>query len=964
MKTTFFRLFSIAFVLATFAAEAQPPIRWLSRGIGGGGALYSPSINPSNNDEFSVACDMSELFRTMNYGRSYEQHSFLKINGGHNSAVQYVKTPGLLYCINYKMNGNEDRVWPAKSTDNGSSWEYLAGIPDNTETTYFLAADFDNPERLVMSYYGEVFFSSDGGANFHRIHTALDNGIGAIVGGVFFEGNAVVVGTNDGLLTSTDGGASFKLISNMIGMSSDEAIWSFAAAKQGDIIRFFCITARKSEIYAGMENSEYWNKMANIYSMDWNESNPKWQRKTDGLGLKQGEDYPMIVGMAHNDIATVYLAGGSASSDPIVLKSSDAGNSWVNVFITKNNGNIATGWSGDGGDRAWSYGECALGFTVAANNANRAVLTDYGFVHATSDGGKNWRQCYVSPEDENSAGNPVNAKKSYHSIGLENTTCWQVQWCDAQTVFACYSDIRGIRSVDGGETWSFNYTGHKANSMYRIARAADGMLYAATSNIHDLYQSTRLADNPLDNTDAEGKVIVSTDKGASWSEIKNFGHPVFWVAINPSNSKQIYASVIHSKEGGIYVSSDVDKGVAATWTKLPSPPRTEGHPAALEVLKDGAVVCIYSGRRAPGFTASSGCFVYKNGVWTDVSHPDMQYWCKDVAIDPHDASQSTWYVSVFSGWGGAANNRGGLFRTTDRGKTWTKIWNSDRVSSCSFHPQKNNELYVATEVEGLWHTSDIQSASPEFTRVKSYDFRQPERVFFNPYNSKEIWVSSFGNGMKKGVEASAGGKLALVSGITKIDFGKASRSKDFTDTLTNIGSADLVLADGQITGTGASSFSLKNSLLNYRLAPNDKVPILLTFSPAGAGKLDAKLTLQGISDKDVIDMLILELSGENVADDIDESEFSQNVVFSLKSLINPTASVIHLEGVAEGGKQKNATISIIDVFGREAGGRLELSENARIFSADINISLLASGVYWIIGRYGDKTITEPVIIAR
>ena len=36
------------------------------------------------------------------------------------------------------------------------------------------------------------------------------------------------------------------------------------------------------------------------------------------------------------------------------------------------------------------------------------------------------------------------------------------------------------------------------------------------------------------------------------------------------------------------------------------------------------------------------------------------------------------------------------------------------------------------------------------SRDTSYPFRQPERVFFNPYNPDEVWVSSFGNGMKVG----------------------------------------------------------------------------------------------------------------------------------------------------------------------------------------------------------------------
>ena len=39
---------------------------------------------------------------------------------------------------------------------------------------------------------------------------------------------------------------------------------------------------------------------------------------------------------------------------------------------------------------------------------------------------------------------------------------------------------------------------------------------------------------------------------------------------------------------------------------------------------------------------------------------------------------------------------------------------------------------------------------PDWSLVDAYTFRQPERVFFNPYNNDEVWVTSFGNGMKVG----------------------------------------------------------------------------------------------------------------------------------------------------------------------------------------------------------------------
>ncbi len=419
-----------------------------------------------------------------------------------------------------------------------------------------------------------------------------------------------------------------------------------------------------------------------------------------------------------------------------------------------------------GGDRGWSYGECPFGFDVAATNANRVIFGDYGFVHKTADGGQTWQQAYVATADQHPAGQSTPAKQSYHSVGLENTTCWQVHWANATTLFAAYSDIKGIRSTDGGQTWSFNYTGLNANTTYRLAQHPNGTLYAATSNIHDMYQSTRLADNILDNADAEGKLLYSGDNGATWQLLHAFGHPVFWIALDPNNPNRAYASVIHynggTGAGGVYRTDNLQAGGASTWTLLPDPPRTQKHPAALVVLNDGQLLATYSGRRNAGgaFTNSSGVFLYNpaGNSWADRSDPGQYYWTKDVVIAPGDPAQNTWYAGVFSGWGGAPNGLGGLYRTTNRGQSWTKLTATqfDRVTSVTFNPSNAKQAYLTTEQQGLWVTGDITVANPVFTPVEHYDYRQPERVFFNPYKPAEIWVTSFGNGMRVGTQTVTG----------------------------------------------------------------------------------------------------------------------------------------------------------------------------------------------------------------
>ncbi|PBQ31410.1 hypothetical protein CNR22_06415 [Sphingobacteriaceae bacterium] len=740
---------SIFFLLFLSQTLFSQPANFVSKGIGGGGALFALSINPANHNEYYVACDMGELFHTTTFGTSYDQVNFQQVIGGHNSKVCYTSTSGLLYTISYA----KDMILPMKSTDNGVTWTKLSGNPDDSEETFSIDVDYTNPSRVIISYYGEIYFSSNGGTTFTSIHTAATSA-GNTVGGVFFDGLNIYIGTNDGVLVSSNGGTNWTTATTP-GIPSSETIWSFAGAKVGTTTRFFCITGLPNDIYPGLVGSDYYGFAKGIYALDYGVGN--WVAKTTAINT--ATDFPMFVGMAANCIDTVYLAGSNANGVPDIIKTTDGGSNWIHVFNSNGNQNVVTGWSGQGGDRGWGYGECPFSIAVAPNNAQKLIFGDFGFVHKSTSGGTSWQQAYVNTSDQHPAGANTPQNNSYQTCGLENTTCWQIHWTSATDMFACFSDIRGLRSVNSGASWSFNYTGHTGNSMYRIAQhPANGTLFAATSNIHDMYQSTRLQDIILDANDANGKLIYSSNNGQSWQNLKVFNHPVFWIALDPSNPNRAYASVIHygggSGVGGIYMTNDLQNLSTSSWTLLPAPPRTEKHPATIVVLNDGKMVCTYSGRRtSTAFTASSGVFIYDPvlNTWADVSHSGMQYWTKDIVVDPNDANQNTWYVGVFSGWGGAPNGLGGLYKTTNRGTSWTKLTNAstiDRVTSCTFHPTDPNQIYMTTETNGLWMSSNINATTPVFTQVQSYPFQQPERVFFNPHNANELWVTSFGNGMK------------------------------------------------------------------------------------------------------------------------------------------------------------------------------------------------------------------------
>src|SRR3954454_20928245 len=111
--------------------------------------------------------------------------------------------------------------------------------------------------------------------------------------------------------------------------------------------------------------------------------------------------------MALTDVNTMFVPGGSSTGTPTVYKTTNGGGTWTGVFQTTNNANIQTGWSGQGGARGWGYGEMALGFAVDAADPNRAIITDMGFAHATTDGGTSWKNLNVAPADLNPAGQNI-----------------------------------------------------------------------------------------------------------------------------------------------------------------------------------------------------------------------------------------------------------------------------------------------------------------------------------------------------------------------------------------------------------------------------------------------------------------------------------------------------------------------------------------------------------------------------
>jgi photosystem II stability/assembly factor-like uncharacterized protein len=712
---------------------------WQSRGVGGGGALFAPAISPFDKRIY-MSTDMGAVFYSGDFGASWTTVDFRALGGGAKAQMRFTSDPSTLYGIPSVSESPTLSV----STNGGTTFQRAAS---NASDLLYLEVDPTSTQRLLVGDYGTLYFSNNGGATLASVYKAADSGAGLILGGAFWDGAMVYVGTNDGMLVSANNGGSFALQPHG-GIKSGEAIVSFAGAKTTTTTRFFAVTAGSGDAWAGVSGCElYQSASVGVYRLDVGDAN--WTDVTTHLPAGQA---PTFVGVAKDDVSVAYVAGSDTQMGaPSVAKTTDGGTTWSSVFKTTNNANIATGWSGDGGDMGWGFGECAEGFTVLASNANSVVMTDMGFVYVTSDGGAHWSQAYVNPLDQNPEGATTPKGKAYRSAGVEQTSHWWLTWADANSIFSSVTDIRSVRSTDAGVHWMReSANGLSLNTTYQVVLPpASSTMYAATSSIHDMYMSYRLTDSTLDS--GSGAVMQSTDAGAHWTTAHSLGHPVVFLAIDPNNSKSMYASVVHSTKGGIFHTSQLDQGTTSTWSQLANPPRTEGHPYNIVVLKDGMLVATYSGRRtSTAFTDSSGVFVSSDGgtTWLDRSDANMHYWTKDLVIDPNDSAQQTWYVGVFQQFGGGPAGTNGLYRTTDRGQHWTPIWQGGNVESCTIDPRNAEHMFVTTESAGLWSTSNLSAASPTFAADPDYPFAHPMRVFFNPYKANEVWVASFGGGLR------------------------------------------------------------------------------------------------------------------------------------------------------------------------------------------------------------------------
>jgi photosystem II stability/assembly factor-like uncharacterized protein len=516
-----------------------------------------------------------------------------------------------------------------KSVDGGETWKHL-GLRDGQQIPQ-IAVDPRDPNRLFVAVLGHpygpnaergLYRSTDGGQTFEKI-LYKDENTGAndvkldpvnpdVIYTSFWEArqgpweNAAWSGPNGGIYKSTDGGNTWKPLTN--GLPAGGVYQANLAIAPSNHNRVFAAVAMQSGtgIYRTDDAGETWKKITDD------------SRPAARIG---GGDLPVPV-VDPKNADTVY------SASVVTWKSEDGGQTWTGI-------------------RGAPGGDDYQGIWINPNHPEiKLVVSDQGAIVTVNDG-ETWTDWYNQPTAQMYHVAADNAFPYRICSGQQESgsACILTRGMDGEITFRDWHPV-GVEEygnavpdplnsniVYGGKVTRYDRrTGEVQNvgpkpvreSDYRVVRTAP--LVFSARDPHLLFF-------------ASNTVWKTCNGGYTWEEISpDLTRKTWQVPANVGKYRETPAAQ-PTQRGVIYALA-------------PSPVYAEGIWAGTD---DGLVHLTLNGGK----------------YWKNVTPPEWRPWAKVSSIDASHFDVGTAYVAVNTFR--LDDLRPHLYRTHDRGVTWTKI---------------------------------------------------------------------------------------------------------------------------------------------------------------------------------------------------------------------------------------------------------------------------------------------------
>ena len=320
-------------------------------------------------------------------------------------------------------------------------------------------------------------------------------------------------------------------------------------------------------------------------------------------------------------------------------------------------------------------------------------------------------------------------------------------------MFISYTDIGLFRSENGGRGWvSATETVPRrwTNTTYWMTfdPKVRGRAWAVMSGTHDLPRPKMWRRRSPDSF--SGGALISEDGGRTW-RVSNQGMPetaathILLDAASPENARTLYVTGFGR---GVFKSTDGGK----SWTLQNNGlPQKEPFAWRLAQGTDRALYLAVARRSEDGsFGNDNDGALYRStdaaAHWTKITLPSGLNGPNGIAIDPRDPARL--YLAAWGRKGAERASAGGIWISTDAGRTWRNTLTRDQfIYDVTIDPRNPNILYACGFSSSAWRSAD---RGKNWQRIRGFNFKWGHRVIPDPLDSAKIYITTYGGSVWHG----------------------------------------------------------------------------------------------------------------------------------------------------------------------------------------------------------------------